>query len=432
MKKKINIYGAGLVGSLLSALLAKRGFQVSLNEAREDSRNTPAYKGRSINLALSERGWRALAPLNIEDKIKSFAIPMYGRVMHPQKGETYYQPYSTDGKCIYSASRRLLNLTLLNQAEENGVELNFNQPLKNDTELSKSELHFGADGARSVMREHITDCNPDYDKLSHSYKEIDIPTVNGEYAFEQFEALHIWPRESFMFIALPNPDKTFTGTLFLANEGQYSFESLEGKLYEFFSEQFPDATAVVSNIKEQLEKNPVTTLGTVYCENWIDDNKALIGDASHAIVPFYGQGMNSGFEDCNVLLSLVNNDNNDWDSILKDYFELRKPDGDAIAHLALSNFIEMRDKVADDSFILRKKIENILHKELQEKWIPLYEMVTFENIRYSEALEKGKLQRTIMDEIIKIEDINSWYETDIKRLINSVKKVALAKGLILD
>ena len=390
MKKKINIYGAGLVGSLLSALLSKKGFQVSLNEAREDSRNTPAYKGRSINLALSERGWRALAPLNIEDKIKSFAIPMYGRVMHPQKGETYYQPYSTDGKCIYSASRRLLNHTLLNQAEENGVELNFNTPLESEAQLAKDEIHIGADGARSKMREHIKNCNAHYDKLSHSYKEINIPAIDGEYAFKQVEALHIWPRESFMLIALPNPDKTFTGTLFLANEGESSFQSLEGKLYEFFTSQFPDAAAIIPTIEEQLKNNPVSPLGTVYCDHWVDENKTIIGDASHAIVPFYGQGMNSGFEDCHVLLSLVNNEKNDWNSILKNYFELRKPDGDAIAQLALNNFIEMRDKVADESFILRKKIENTLHKKLQENWIPLYEMVTFEDIRYSKALNKGK------------------------------------------
>lgn len=431
MKKKINIYGAGLVGSLLSGLLAKRGFNVTLNEAREDSRNTPAYKGRSINLALSERGWRAIAPLGITEKIKSFAIPMYGRVIHPIEGETYYQPYSTDGKCIYSASRRLLNHTLLNKAEELGVNLQFDQPLKNDASLNVNEIHIGADGARSIMREHITNCNPRYDKLSHSYKEIEIPPVNVQYAFEQFEALHIWPRESFMFIALPNPDKSFTGTLFLANEGEYSFESLKDNLYEFFAAQFPDVIRVVSNIEEQINNNPVTPLGTVYCEKWIEENKLLIGDAAHPIVPFYGQGMNAGFEDCTVLDSIVNNDNNNWEEILKTFFDLRKPDGDAIAELALNNFIEMRDKVADESFILRKKIENTLHEHLENKWIPLYEMVTFEDIRYSEAQEKGKIQRSIMDEVLKIKGIKDWYNSDIERLIKSVREIAVVKGITL-
>lgn len=409
MPDKINIYGAGLVGSLCASMLKLRGHQVAVFEKRLDLRGINAYKGRSINLALSDRGRKALQIVGLEEKVLETTVPMYGRVIHDPEGNTTFQSYSQNTeKCIYSVPRKRLNELLLNRAEGLGVKLHFESPLKSS--LLQANAHIGADGANSQLREHISDHNHRYEALSHQYLEVDIPAADGKYAFEQYEALHIWPRKSFMFIALPNLDQTFTGTLFLAKTGDQSFERHKEELYDFFVKEFPDVIPLVPDLKQQLATNPISDLGTHYTENWSEDNKLIIGDAAHAIVPFYGQGMNAGFEDCTVLNEMIDT-HPDWTQCFQTFAEKRKPDGDAIAELALYNFIEMRDKVAHDQFLSIQRISRHFHTQLGDDWIPLYEMVTFSHLPYSEALQRGNWQKEKIRELL-----NQYEEKELLEL----------------
>ncbi len=397
-----NIYGAGLVGSLLSIFLAKKDYTITVYEKRPDFRIQNLYQGRSINLALSERGLRPLRKLGLDKEILKHSIPMYGRAIHSLDGNVSVQPYSKNPeRFIHSISRKVLNEILITEAEANGVVFNFESPFNSNLLDENQTIHIGADGAFSHLREHINNCNHKEEKLSHSYMEIQIPARNGGFALDLPNNLHIWPRKNFMLIALPNPDFTFTATLFLSNSGENSFQGLTKiELIEFFKNQFPDVISLIPNLEFQLLNNPISSLATHYCENWVDDNKLLIGDAAHAIVPFYGQGMNCGFEDVDVLIDLMNS-NDHLADIFNSYFLLRKVDADAIAALALYNFIEMRDKVSDPVFLERKKIHTHFHALDSNKWKPLYEMVTFEPIRYSEALKYGKQQDMILDRLLE-------------------------------
>ena len=437
MKKSVTIVGAGLVGSLLSIYLSKRGYKVNVFERRADMRLETMSAGRSINLALSDRGWRGLEGVGIADDIKKIAIPMYGRFIHHKDGTNAYQPYGKDNQAIYSVSRADINMKLMDLAEQQeNVNIQFNKKctlinrkdlaitfednLTKETSNSSADLLFGADGAFASSRLSIQLQSDRFEYNQHyidcGYKELIIPAgKNGDFLLDK-NALHIWPRGSFMMIALPNPDGNFTCTLFLPFEGEKSFFNLktDKQVEEFFKSEFSDAFTLMPTLISDFKTNATASLVTVKCSPWVFDNKiGLIGDAAHAIVPFYGQGMNCGFEDCVVLNELIEKHNDDWDIIFPEYEQLRKPDGDAIADLAIANFVEMRDKTADPKFILQKKIEAKFSQHYPDKWIPLYSMVTYSpHIRYSTALKEGQKQQKIMDEIMAFNNIESIWESD--------------------
>ncbi|RKQ51214.1 kynurenine 3-monooxygenase [Roseivirga pacifica] len=439
-KKHIMVLGAGLVGSLLSTMLAKKGFKVSLYERRPDMRKTQLDGGRSINLALSKRGLKALEQIGIDHKVKKMCIPMHGRMIHDRAGNLQMQPYGMNGEFINSISRAGLNELLMNEAERNGVKIYFDHKCT-DVDFDKPEAKFeneqgevtvgadfifGADGAFSALRNAYLKTplfNYSQQYITAGYKELVIPaTPDGDFAIAS-NALHIWPRGSYMLIALPNLDKSFTVTLFFPMKGQTSFETLSHKeaVQEFFEKEFADATELMPTLVDDFFGNPTSGLVTVRCNPWVKGKTALIGDAAHAIVPFYGQGMNAGFEDCFVLGQLLDKHEDLNRDLLKEYEALRIPDAEAIADLALYNFIEMRDKVADPQFILQKKIEKRLNELYPKKWLPLYPMVTFSDLRYSEAHAIGKKQQAIMDEVLKQPSVaNNWEQLDFEALVEKL------------
>lgn len=424
-KKEVAVIGAGLVGSLLSVFLIRRGYKVTLFERRADIRKDTEARGRSINLALSDRGLKALQKLGLSNDIKNIAIPMEGRQIHNTDGSEAFQPYGRKGQFINSVSRSELNKMLLNVAEENGVDICFNYKLKgidwqtnslsfdlsNSQSISTStfDLIFGADGAysksRNQLRLHTERFNYHQYYIDCGYKELKIEANPDGSPAIALHALHIWPRNDFMLIALPNPDNSFTCTLFFPFEGDQSFEKLdsEEKVKSFFEKTFPDAVPLMPDLLHDFFHNPTSSLVTVECFPWIKNGKfALIGDAAHAMVPFYGQGMNCGFEDCLVLDDLIDELGEDrWDEILMTYQKLRKSDGDAITQLALDNFIEMRAKTADPKFLLQKKMEARLNELYPDIWIPAYSLVTFRpDIRYSHALEQTRRQDAVMRDVM--------------------------------
>jgi len=441
-KQSITLIGAGLVGSLLSIYLKKRGHEVSVYERRPDMRKNRISAGKSINLALSDRGWRGLDGVGISDEIRKVAIPMKGRMIHHLDSSTVFQPYGKAGQAIYSVSRGGLNCVLMDLAEQHGAKLFFNErctqvDLANATahfenfetkKISevKSDRIFGTDGAFSAARLQMqlsTDrFNYQQFYLEHGYKELVIPpTASGDFAMEP-NALHIWPRGQFMLIALPNLDKTFTCTLFFPFEGPVSFAALDTheKMLEFFNKTFPDAVKLMPTLEHDYFHNPTSSLVTVKCSPWTyGDKLALVGDAAHAIVPFYGQGMNCGFEDCVVLDGLIEKHKENWMEVFNEFQSLRKPDGDAIADLAVGNFVEMRDKTADPKFLLQKKIEARFSEKHPELWIPLYSMVTYSpHIRYSTALSEGQKQEAIMQKIMRLPDIEKkWDSEEVEQAI---------------
>ncbi len=447
MSKSVNIIGAGLVGSLLSIYLAKRGYKIDLFERRPDMRTANIYAGRSINLALSDRGWKGLEGVGIADEIKKIAIPMYARAIHHKDGSTVHQPYGKDNQAIYSVSRAEINMRLMDLAEQQeNVKIHFNERCTSidranleayfensetkKTSSSKSDLMFGSDGAFAASRLNMQLSSDRFEYNQHyisaGYKELIIPPgPNGEFLLEK-NALHIWPRGSFMMIALPNLDGNFTCTLFFPFEGEKSFAAIKTReqVQKFFEEEFPNAVPLMPTLVDDYMNNPVSSLVTVKCFPWTFDNKVgLIGDAAHAIVPFYGQGMNCGFEDCVVLNDLIGKHKEDWNKIFPEYEALRKPDGDAIADLAIANFIEMRDKTADPKFLLQKKIEAHFSNKHPDKWIPLYSMVTYSpHIRYSTALKEGQKQEVIMEKIMAMPDIDrKWDSEEVENaILNSI------------
>ncbi len=446
MKKDVVIVGAGLVGSLLSIYLAKRGHKVRVYERLGDMRKEEISGGRSINLALSDRGLLALEKVGLAEEIKKISIPMHGRFIHNSDGSSAFQPYGKKEQFINSVSRAELNMKLMDLAEEQDVRILFHQRCLaidwvnnlvsfEDTRHSRLNSHdspliFGADGAFSAARlQHQLQSDKfEYQQsyIDCGYKELTIPpTKSGDFALEK-NALHIWPRKDYMLIALPNLDKTFTCTLFFPFEGETSFSKLDTqeKVKTFFEKTFPDAVPLMPDYVNEYFYNPVATLVTIKCFPWIRGDKfALIGDAAHAMVPFFGQGMNCGFEDCRILDELIEKHNENWSAILKEYQLSRKPDADAIADMAVNNFTEMRDKTADPVFLLQKKIEARLHEKYPGKWIPAYSLVTFNpGIRYSEALKQGQKQEAIMQEVMQMPGIEDNWEKEelLEKIISKV------------
>ncbi len=436
MKDKISIVGAGLVGSLLAVILKKKGFEVQVYEKRSDPRKSNIAAGRSINLALSHRGIRPLKMAGVFEYIEPYLIPMNGRMMHSESGELTFQPYGKEGQYINSVSRAQLNQLLVESAENVGVEVHFDHQCtdidfdENIIEFEngkkiKSDLIIGTDGAFSAIRKKLqfTDrFNFSQHYIEHGYKELCIESKGDDFGLEP-NYLHIWPRGNFMLIALPNNDKTFTCTLFFPFEGNPSFESLNSRkeVGAFFDKYFKDAKDLMPDISEQFFNNPTSSLITTKCEPWHKNRSILLGDAAHAIVPFYGQGMNSGFEDVRIFVELAEALDWQWDEVLPKYSSQRKKDADAISELALHNFIEMRDHVGDPDFLKRKKLETEIQELYPKDWIPLYSMVTFSDIPYSEALRLGKIQKKIMDEYL-VQDQQKLDFAEIIERFNTLKK----------
>jgi kynurenine 3-monooxygenase len=428
---RVVVAGAGLVGSLLALLLKRRGYDVVLCERRSDPRAAGYVGGRSINLALSDRGLRALDLAGIRADVEQVALPMPGRRMHGVDGAGPFMPYGLNGEAIRSVSRGGLNIKLLDLLDQAGVPVHFEHRC-DDADLALRRVRFstpkgavdfsgdvvvGADGAFSAVRYAMQRTDRfEYAQtyLPHGYKELAIPAGDDGAFLLDKNALHIWPRSSFMLIALPNVDGSFTCTLFFALEGEReSFAALDTppKARAFFADVFPDALALIPDFDAQWANNPVSSLCTVRCFPWHRGRTVLVGDAAHAIVPFFGQGMNCGFEDCTVLMQILDETNDDWDRALPLYSQRRKENGDAIATLALENFVEMREKVADPTFVYRKKVEAALARAFPDDVTPSYTMVTFRpDLPYAQALAKSRAQDRILDRLVADDRVRSLVE----------------------
>lgn len=450
--ENITIVGAGLVGCLLSLYMARRGCRVAMYDRRADLRQNYHEYGRSINLALSDRGWRALEGIGIGDAIRKVAIPMHGRMMHDLQGKLSFLPYGTEGQAIYSVSRGGLNVAMLNLAGDHpnvsihfekqclGVDLKtnalaFRDHAKDEDLTIPSERILAADGAFSMVRNSMQKTDRyEYSQsyLEYGYKELTIAAdPGGGWALEK-NALHIWPRGQYMMIALPNLDGSFTCTLFFPFEGPLSFEQVntEDVLLKFFGEVFPDALPLMPTLAGDYFTNPTGSLVTIRCFPWAWNDKILLfGDASHAIVPFYGQGMNAGFEDCTIFDQLLEQHGFDWPRVFGEFQRLRKPNTDAMADLAVQNFIEMRDLVADPRFLLRKKIEARINAQYPKQWLPLYSMVTFSHIPYAEALAAGRRQDQIMELVMPhVEQEGDYQKPEVQAVLRKwllMEKVVL-------
>jgi len=434
MEKTAIIVGAGLVGSLWAVYLSKAGYKVTIYERRPDIRKAEISAGKSINLAMSFRGWKALENVNVDEDIRQMSIAMSGRMMHDLDGKQNYQAYGKEGQAIYSVSRGGLNAKMMDIAEERGgakifynhrcvdVELEKGIVYLENTETkqmveAKADVVFSADGAFSAVRynafQKLDRFNYSQNYIEDGYRELLLPAnADGTYKLDK-NALHIWPRGRFMLIALANEDGSFTCTLFMPFDGEISFNALKTDvaIQQFFKTTFPDFYGMCPNLLESWHSNPLSSLALVRCFPWTHGKVALMGDAAHATVPFYGQGMNAGFEDCTVMYDLMKKHNENWPLVFEEFQKLRKPDGDAVQDLSVHNYFVMRDFVADPTFILQKKIEKRFSDLHPEKWMPLYTQVSFTNIRYSEALAAGNRQDAIMKKVMNRADINEVWDS---------------------
>jgi kynurenine 3-monooxygenase len=430
---KFVLIGSGLAGGLLAAYLGRRGYEVDLYERRADPREGNIIGGRSINLAISTRGIHALEEIGIADEALQHAIPMRGRMIHPAGAgaRTIFSPYDVDPKkCINSIGRAALNTTVIEAAQRYpNVRVHFNHkctdvdldsatahletspvaagvsPANSENEIieARGDAVIGVDGAFSAVRKsmQLRIGNFQYDEsyLAHGYKELTIPPGPGGSWRMEKNALHIWPRKSFMMIALPNPDGSFTCTLFWEFEGPRSFATTQSDddVHRFFDEEFPDAVPLMPTLLEDFRQNPTGSLVTIRCAPWYyRDKVCLLGDAAHAVVPFYGQGMNAAFEDCVVLDECLQKFPDDREHAFAEYFFRRKENADALADLAIGNFIEMRDKTASKTFRAKKKLDHLLEAALPGIYLPLYTMVTFTRIPYSTAARRARVQDRIV------------------------------------
>ncbi|MCC6818034.1 MAG: FAD-dependent monooxygenase, partial [Bacteroidia bacterium] len=414
--------GGGLSGSLLAICLAKRGFNVELYERRGDIRKGLADAGRSINLALSTRGIHALNKVGLAENVLVDAIPMNGRMMHSTSGDLTFQPYGISGQFINSVSRSGLNIKLLELADEfDNVQLFFNHKcididLNLNTAVIENEngdkitivadIIFGSDGAFSAIRSEMQKTNRfNYSQYyeNYGYKELEIPSGPNNSFFIEKNALHIWPRGEFMMIALPNPNGSFTCTLFLAYEGEKSFDKLKSKedVQAFFNLYFPDVLPYMPNYLDDFFNNPTGNLATIRCSPWVIKKFALIGDAAHAIIPFYGQGMNCSFEDVSELDEIIETYYPDWQKIFNKYQEARIDNANAIADLACKNFVEMRDLVGQSDFMHFKHIEHELVEKYPDIFKSQYSLVSFSTTPYSEALAQGFKNEALINYIIE-------------------------------
>jgi kynurenine 3-monooxygenase len=441
--ERITLIGAGLTGPLLALELVKRGFQVEIFERRPDMRHVPVSAGRSINLALSARGIHALTQAALWKDMQNIVIPMKGRMMHSTTSEITFQPYGrNESEVINSISRADLNIALMNAAEQRGVTIHFQQCCIG-IDLEKSVLHVhdertgdnrsvaagvvvGCDGSASAIRGTMlkrSRFNFSQQHLDYGYKELTIPAAPGSRHALEVNALHIWPRGNYMLIALPNVDGTFACILFLPFEGRDSFEQLPTRaaVLEFFQSRFPDALPIMPDLADNFFENPIGSMVTIRCSPWYLEGQALLlGDAAHAIVPFFGQGINCGFEDCTVLMELLDRHGANWNKVFNEFERARKENTDAISDLAIENFVEMRDRVGDPRFLFRKKVELALQEKYPDRFVPKYSMVTFLRVPYAMALKRGQVQDRMLTELCehidRIEDLD-WKKAE--RLVHS-------------
>ena len=442
--KKIAIVGSGLVGTLLAIYLKKLGHIVHVFDRSPDIR-TVEFSGRSINLVMSTRGWKTLEDIGLEDEIRKIGIPVDKRGIHQKDGTFTTQYYGKEGEAIFSLSRGVLNRRMIDLAEEAGAEFFFNRKIwdvslatatlfEGETEQGqwtelKYDMVFGADGAFSrighrMQRQSMFDYSQEFMKIG--YKELHIPAnPDGSHKIDK-NSLHIWPRGKFMLMGLSNLDGSFTCTLFMPFEGENSFEQLkdEKSLVDFFANYFPDTKEVIPDLVRDFFKNPTSYLAIMKCYPWTyEDKVALIGDSSHAIVPFYGHGMNAGFEDITILNEMISKYGDDWKMIFSEYQKSRKPNADAIAELSRRNFEEMSSNTADEKFLLQKKIEKWFSDKHPNLWMPLYSRVTFSLQPYSEALAIGDFQNEIMKEIMQMPDIEeNWKSAEVENKIIELLK----------
>jgi kynurenine 3-monooxygenase len=435
---KIALIGSGLTGPLLATSLAQRGVEVEIYERRPDMRRGRVSAGRSINLAISTRGIHALREVGLWDSMRSIIVPMRGRTMHSFSGDLTFQPYGKDeSEVINSISRADLNAALMDAAEARGVTIRFgercvgfdlqtgavrlrNEDTGRETTV-KPDITIGVDGAASAIRTEMLKLprfNFAQQYLDYGYKELTISAAPGGTHRLEPHALHIWPRGSFMLIALPNVDGTFACILFLPFEGSPSFANLDSgtKVLAFFETCFPDAVPLMPHLQENYFGNPTGLMVTIRCLPWHVNGKALLlGDAAHAIVPFFGQGMNCAFEDCTCFLELLDRYGAIWPDLFREFERARKSNTDAIADLALENFVEMRDRVADPQFLFQKKVELALQAKYPRLFVPKYSMVTFHRIPYSVAHSRGKIQDRLLTELCgsvnRIEDLD-WQKAE--------------------
>lgn len=420
----VTIVGAGLAGTLLAILLARGGHRVRIFERLPDMRHTRIPAGRSINLALAARGIRPLELAGVMDEVLPLLIPMRGRMLHGADGSLTFVPYGQrEHEVIYSVSRPGLNRILLDAAEQAGVELIFRCSavaadyarrclVFRDESTGRLEEQpmtrvIGADGAGSVLRRTLVselDVPSSEELLKHGYKELTLPPgPSGEHLMEK-NALHVWPRGGFMLIALPNLDGSFTVTLFLPHQGEESFASLNepARVADFFARHFPDAQALLPNLAEEFLRHPTGVMGTVRSQRWsVEDRLLLIGDAAHAITPFHGQGMNCAFEDCRELIRMLAGED-DWTRVFRSFEEQRRPQADAIADMAVENYLEMRDTVRDPQFHLQKALSLELERRFPQRFVPRYSMVMFhDEIPYAVAMERGRIQNKILAQLTR-------------------------------
>ncbi|TMA25992.1 MAG: FAD-dependent monooxygenase [Deltaproteobacteria bacterium] len=415
----VSIIGAGPVGSLLALTLARRGLTIEMYERRPDLRKAGSAGGRSINLAVSTRGLFALHQVGLDEEVLQNAIPMPGRMTHARDGSRNFLRYGRDeSESINSMSRAGLNALLMTKAQETGrVRIHFERRLVDydlDSRLGRFDdgvriempVVIGADGSASALRSAMVEqrgAQMTQEWLSSGYKELTMPAApGGGFAMEK-SALHIWPRGNFMLIALPNLDGSFTCTLFLPFEGAPSFAGLrsEADAQAFFENDFPDALPLIPNLAQQLLSAPLGRMVTVKVWPWSVGEALLIGDAAHAIVPFFGQGMNAGFEDVTLLPA-----GRDWADVFADFSEARKPDTDAIADLAVENFLEMRDRVADPEFLFQRKVEEELQRRMPGRYLTRYQLVTFTRVPYRLALRAGQIEAALLKESIRGEEVD--------------------------
>ena len=422
--RHVNILGAGQCGTLLAIMLARKGYSIDLYERNVDPRGEFAAAGRSINLVVTARGFNALEKAGVLARVEPLLVPMRGRMIHAVDESTEFLPYGQrESEQIHSASRGELNKILLDAAEDIGnVDIHFGQAaIGYNAETRRAQILdveanceyeveaqplIAADGAGSVIRNALQEADiigATMSPLLHGYKELEIPAGPGGKFQLDPSALHIWPRGGFMLIALPNPGGDFTLTLFLANEGETSFAALNNKqaATAFFEDYFPDVVALIQDAAHAIVTNPLGFLSTVRCRSWHDDgNVLLLGDAAHAVVPFHGQGMNLAFEDCVVLDRNLDAPDADWQDIFRKYENEQLANANAIADMALENYVEMRDTVRDPKFALRKELAFELERRLPDRFIPRYSMVMFHaDIPYRVAKDRGEIQQRLLEQL---------------------------------
>ena len=429
----VTLLGAGLAGSLLALFLARRGIEVTLYERLPDMRRHDLPAGRSINLALAHRGIRPLQAVGLIDRVEKLLIPMRGRMLHDRDGKTSLAPYGrTPAEVIHSISRPGLNRLLMDAAEQAGGRIHFGQKVE-DVDFDAGEITLqeestgrkhrvqastiiATDGGGSAVRQAMArrrGVKVSEDILPHAYKELTIPAGRGGTHRMEKHALHIWPRGGYMLIALPNLDGSFTVTLFLARQGAPGFDQLEKPegLQRFFAADFPDALSLIPGLEKDFYAHPTGLMGTVHVEHWHAGSRALLlGDAAHAIVPFHGQGMNCAFEDCLVLDECIARQGDDWENVFAEFERLRRPNAEAIAAMALENYVEMRDAVRDPRFQLQKQLGFLLEDRHPGVFVPRYSMVMFHHLPYAEARSRGAIQQRVLDKLTdgadRLEDVD--------------------------